>query len=56
MKTYSFEEIKDEYIGKLGTPKRDAYENELRLEILGQNVKENRKKRKLTKEELGKLV
>ena len=31
MKTYSFDEVKDKYIGKAGTEERDQYENELRL-------------------------
>ncbi|OYU65652.1 MAG: transcriptional regulator [Cytophagaceae bacterium BCCC1] len=56
MKTYSLEEMKDKHIGKSGTPKRDAYENELRLEILGKTIKELRKERKLTQEQLGELV
>ena len=30
MKTYSLEEMKDKHIGKQGTPKRVAYEKELR--------------------------
>jgi DNA-binding XRE family transcriptional regulator len=56
MKTYSLEEMKTKHIGKLGTPNRDAYENELRLEILGQTIKEIRQERKLTQEQLGALV
>ena len=56
MKTYSLEEMKDKHIGKSGTPKRDAYENELRLEIVGQTIKKLRKERKLTQEQLGELV
>jgi HTH-type transcriptional regulator / antitoxin HipB len=56
MKTYSLEEMKEKHIGKQGTPKRDAYEKELRLEILGQTIKEIRKERNLTQEQLGALV
>ena len=56
MKTYSLEELTDKYIGKKGTRKRDEFENELRLDILGQAIKEARKERNLTQEELGELV
>jgi len=56
MKTYSLEEITDTYIGKLGTPKRDAFEYELRLDLLGEAIKKARKERHLTQEQLGKLV
>ncbi len=56
MKTYSLEELTDQYIGKTGTKKRDAFENELRLDLLGQAIKQARQERNLTQEELGKLV
>jgi len=56
MKTYSLEEITDKYIGEIGTPKRDAFENELRLDLLGEAIKQARKERNLTQEQLGKLV
>lgn len=56
MKTYSLEEITKKHIGKRGTPKREAFENELRLNLLGEAIKKARKERNLTQEELGKLV
>lgn len=56
MKTYSFDEVKDKYIGKKGTPERDAYESELRLDLLGEAIKQARKERKLTQSQLGELV
>ena len=56
MKIYSFEEAKDKYLGEIGSEKRDAYENELRLDLLGETIKTARKERKLTQEQLGKLV
>ncbi len=56
MKIYSLDEITDKYIGKLGTKKRDAFEYELRLDVLGEAIKQARQKRNLTQEELGKLV
>ncbi len=56
LKIYSLDEITDEYIGKRGTPKREAFENELRLDLLGEAIKKARKERHLTQGELGKLV
>jgi len=56
LKTYTLEEITDKHIGKHGTPKRDAFENELRLDLLGEAIKQARLDRNLTQEELGKLV
>jgi len=56
LKTISLDEITDKYIGKIGTPKRDAFENELRLDLLGDAIKQARKERNLTQEQLGLLV
>ena len=53
---YSLDEITDEYIGKRGTPKREAFEYELRLDVIGEAIKQARKERHLTQEELGRLV
>jgi len=56
IKTYSLEEITDKHIGKLGSPKREAFENELRLDLIGDAIRQARIERNLTQEELGKLV
>ncbi|MFM2387120.1 MAG: hypothetical protein RL660_1877 [Bacteroidota bacterium] len=56
MKTYSLEELTDKHIGKIGTPNRDAFENELRLDLLGQTIKRIRQEQNMTQEELGELV
>ena len=56
MKTYSLEELTDRYIGKKGTKNRDDFENELRLDLLGYEIRKARKERNLTQEQLGKLV
>ena len=56
MKTYSLEELTDKYIGVKGTKKRDDFENELRLDLLGQAIKQARLERNLTQEKLGELV
>jgi len=56
MRLYSLDEIKDEFIGKKGTDKRDIYEQELQLEALGDIIKQVRTERNLTQEQLGKLL
>jgi HTH-type transcriptional regulator / antitoxin HipB len=56
IKTYSLDEVTDKYIGKRGTPNREAFENELRLDLLGEAIRQARKERHLTQEELGVLV
>jgi HTH-type transcriptional regulator / antitoxin HipB len=56
LKTISLDEITNKYIGEKGTPKRDAFENELRLDLIGEAIRQARKERHLTQEELGKLV
>lgn len=56
MKFHSLAEMKDRYIGKVGTKERDEYEYELQMEILGKMIKTARQERNLTQEELGKLV
>ena len=48
--------MKDKYLGKSGTPERDNYEYELRMDVLGRMIKVARQERNLTQEELGKLV
>jgi DNA-binding XRE family transcriptional regulator len=55
-KTVSLETMIDKHIGKPGTIKREAFENELRIDLLGYKIKEVRKQRNLTQEQLGKLV
>ena len=56
MKTYTLEEVTDEYIGKRGTAKRELFEQELRLELLGDAIKKARKAKHMTQEQLGELV
>jgi DNA-binding XRE family transcriptional regulator len=55
-KTVSLNSMIDKHIGKRGTPKREAFENELRIELLGQTIKQVRQERNLTQEQLGELV
>lgn len=56
LKTYTINQIKDEMIGKPGTTKRDDYEFDLNLELLGEMIRTTRLQRNLTQEQLGELV
>ena len=56
LKTYSLNQVKDEMIGKIGTPIRDEYEFELNLELLGEMIRATRLRRNLTQEQLGELI
>jgi len=55
-KTVSLDTMIDKHIGKRGTERREAFENELRIDLLGQAIKQARQERKLTQEQLGDLV
>jgi len=55
-KTVSLDTMIDKHIGKRGTEKREAFENELRIDLLGQAIKQARQERNLTQEQLGDLV
>ena len=55
-KTVSIDSMIDKHIGKRGTTKREAFENELRIDLLGQAIKQARQERNLTQEQLGELV
>ncbi len=56
IETASLEEIKNEFIGPIGTKKRDKYEYELNMEVLSFMIKKARQQQNLTQEELGQLV
>ena len=56
MKTYTFDQVKDELIGKVGTQERDHFEYELQMDLIGKAIKQTRQERNLTQEELGKLI
>lgn len=55
-KTVSLDSMIDKHIGKIGTSKRDEFENELRIDLLGEAIRQARKERNLTQEQLGVLV
>ncbi len=52
----SIDELVDTHIGEVGTEKRDSFEEELRLDILGQTIRRIREERHLTQAQLGELV
>ncbi len=56
MKRYTLEQTKDDLIGKLGTPERDEYEFELKLELIGDMIQQARKQRNMTQQQLGELI
>ena len=56
LKIYSLEEVLDKHIGKNGTPKREKFEFEVQMGVIGDMIKRARKNKSLTQEQLGKLV
>ena len=56
MKTVSLGAMIDKHVGKMGTPARIMFEQELKLDLLGNAIKEARIHHNLTQEQLGKLV
>ena len=60
MKLYSFDDILDEDLGKIGTQERDVFEAEVEAEVhayhIGEAIKEARKRKNLTQEQLGELM
>ncbi len=52
----SLDTLKDKWIGRKGTRKRDKFEQELNLEILAETIKAARLNQQLSQEALGKLV
>jgi HTH-type transcriptional regulator/antitoxin HipB len=56
LKSKSLDEMIDMHIGIKGTEKRDTFEEELRLDILGHTIKKLREEKHLTQAQLGELV
>jgi len=54
-KTYTLAEMKDKYVGRVGTTDRNEFEYELRMDVLGKMIKSAWQERHLT-QELEKLV
>ncbi len=56
MKIRTLDEAQNQLIGEIGTPKRDHFEYELQMDLIGRAIKQTRQDRHLTQEELGKLI
>lgn len=56
MKAFTLDQVQDKLIGKIGTPRRDIFEYELQMDLIGKAIKQTRQERNLTQEELGKLI
>ncbi|MCU0322325.1 MAG: helix-turn-helix domain-containing protein [Chitinophagaceae bacterium] len=56
MKLTSVEELKEKHLGKIGTSKRDKYEQELKIELLAEEINALRISINLTQDQLGELV
>lgn len=60
MKQYTFEEVLDKHIGKIGTPERDKFESDVQEAVeayhIGQAIKAARLKNNLTQEQLGERI
>lgn len=46
---YTLEKIEDKYIGVKGTPRRDAYEDDIKAFLIGDAIKKARKEKHLTR-------
>ncbi|NEN25058.1 helix-turn-helix transcriptional regulator [Cryomorpha ignava] len=56
LEMFTFDQIKDEFIGEIGTEKRIQYEQELQLVVVGEMIRKVRLERKMTQTDLGKLI
>ena len=60
MKLYSLEEVKDDLLGKVGTPTRDEHERKVEESLyayrIGEAIKKARMMQNLTQEELGERI
>ncbi|MFL9481639.1 helix-turn-helix transcriptional regulator [Chitinophagaceae bacterium LWZ2-11] len=56
LQSVSLDTMIDKHIGSRGTARRESFETELKIELLGQAIKQARQERNLTQEQLGELV
>lgn len=60
VKLYTFEEMEDKHFGPVGTPRRDAYEAEVKEAIqayrIGEAIKQARKQKNLTQDQLAEIM
>lgn len=56
MQTTTWDELKDEHLGKIGTPERDAYERDLADILIGYKIRDARINLDITQAELAERV
>jgi len=56
MKLTTLNNLKDKHLGTIGTSKRDLYEQELKVELLAEEIKNLRLANDLTQDQLGELI
>lgn len=56
MKLYTHEEMLEEVYGPKGTPRRDKFERDIQNWLIGEAIKQTRKKQQLTQKQLGELM
>jgi len=56
MKLTTLNNLKDKHLGTSGTSKRDLYEQELKVELLAEEIKNLRLANDLTQDQLGELI
>ncbi len=56
MKFYTEEEILDKHVGKPGTPNRIKFDDDINTFLIGEAIREARKNKKLTQEQLGNII
>lgn len=56
LKTYTLDEVITDVIGERGTDKREQFEYELQMDIIGSLIRQTRLERQLTQDELGQIV
>ncbi|MBI5219513.1 MAG: helix-turn-helix transcriptional regulator [Bacteroidia bacterium] len=56
IQTCTLDELTDKYIGKKGTAEREKFEYELRVDIIGEMIKQARHEKNMTQEQLGELI
>ena len=56
MKLTSIDDLRDEIVGKQGTPERDIFEYDLRIDIIGTMIKESILNQNMTQSDLGELL
>ena len=56
MKLTSVEELKERHLGSIGTISRDEYEQELKIELLAEEIKALRLANNLTQDQLGEMI